>query len=51
MEDENEKKKEQLEKELKSLQKAQMDLIVENASLRKQIERLMKVVAFLTKGE
>lgn len=44
MEEVENKTKEQVEKEY-------MDLLLENSSLRKQVERLMKVIAFLTKGE
>lgn len=51
MGDIKEKSKEQLAEELQRARKESVDLLFENASLRKQIERLMKVVAFLTKGE
>jgi esterase/lipase len=51
MEEVENKTKEQVEKELKKARKEYMDLLLENASLRKQVERLMKVIAFLTKGE
>jgi septal ring factor EnvC (AmiA/AmiB activator) len=45
------KTKEQLNKELNKSQKECLDLLKENSSLRKQVDRLMKVIAFLTKGE
>ncbi len=45
------KTKEQLNKELSGYRKECLDLLEENASLRKQVDRLIKVIAFLTKGE
>ncbi|MCI6191194.1 MAG: hypothetical protein MR691_14915 [Clostridium sp.] len=45
------KSKEQLLEELKKEKRDNLKLIVENSALIKQVDRLLKVVDFLTKGE
>lgn len=39
------------QKNIEELKKENMDLLIERAKLKKQIERLMKVIKFLTEGE
>jgi hypothetical protein len=47
----NEVKMKDTKKIIEELKKENMDLLIERAKLKKQIERLMKVIKFLTEGE
>ena len=45
------KNKEQLAKDLNKVNAECLNLLTENAALRNQVKKLIKVIEFLTKGE